>query len=165
MGAIEKRQIGTIYGIARNLGIDNDNLHVLVGCQTGKDSIRALSFVEAETVIADLKQRQKAAGLRAPSPRRAPRRVETPGGVTGDQQAKVWALMYEWEKWEPAEAGATLGSRLCGLINRQFKMDTSPQQPFRFLKMHQGSQLIEALKEITEKAELKAIHRGGVRHG
>ncbi len=94
MAAIDKQQIRKIYAIGNALGIvergnDDDNLHVLVASLTGKDSVKALTYAEAQVVITDLQRRQGA----VPLPRHKPKtHTERPGGATEGQQRKVWAL-------------------------------------------------------------------------
>ena len=62
MRAIEQFQIRKIYAIGNALGIkasgNEDELHVLVGGVTGKDSIKSLTYQEACTVIARLEELQ-----------------------------------------------------------------------------------------------------------
>lgn len=161
MQPIQKEQLRTIYGTARGAGIDNDNLHTLTAALTGKASLRELSYAEAVTVIADLRKRQ---GKSHP-PRSKKVHEEIRGGVTSEQQTKAWALMYQLQKFDPSKGNATLGDRLCGVIKKQYGMDAHPAQPFRFLSMAQGGQLIETLKQMATKAELKALHKGGTHHG
>ena len=64
MAAIDKQQIRKIYAIGNALGIvergnQDDNLHTLVASLTGKDSVKALTYAEAQVVITDLKQRDR----------------------------------------------------------------------------------------------------------
>ena len=74
------------------------------------------------------------------------------------QQKKVWYLMYQLEKYDPAPEGVQLRDRLCGLISRQFGVTAFPTQPFRFLTFSQGNALIEGLKKLTERKELEYLH-------
>lgn len=74
MAAINAQQIRKIYAIGNALGIvergsEDDDLHALVSALTGKDSVKALTYAEAQAVIIDLQKRQ--ARLRCPgtSPR------------------------------------------------------------------------------------------------
>ena len=68
MAAINAQQIRKIYAIGNALGIvergnEDDDLHALVSALTGKDSVKSLTYTEAQAVIADLQKRQGAAPL------------------------------------------------------------------------------------------------------
>lgn len=100
MADINAQQIRKIYAIGNALGIvergnEDDDLHALVSALTGKDSVKALTYTEAQAVIADLQKRQGAAPLPRHKPKTHP---ERPGGATDGQQRKVWALMYQLAK-------------------------------------------------------------------
>ncbi len=92
MAAIAAQQIRKIYAIGSALGIvergnAGDSLHDLVASITGKSSVKALTYAEAQTVIRDLEKRQGG----APPPRRRPKEhAERPGGATATQQRKAW---------------------------------------------------------------------------
>ncbi|MDL2294904.1 DUF1018 domain-containing protein, partial [Ruminococcaceae bacterium OttesenSCG-928-D13] len=131
----------------------------------GKDSIKALTFAEAGKVAADLAERQKLAGIAPPPRKKAKQHPTTPGGVTSEQQGKAWALMYELQKFDPPIGGAGVGDRLCGIITKHFGVSAPPAQPFRFLKMAQGIELIQLLGKMAERAELKSLHERRAGHG
>lgn len=161
MATINVEQIKKIYAIGQALGIvergnDNDALHALVGAITGKPSVKALTYTEAQAVIADLQKRQGA----APLPRHKPKtRTERPGGATSGQQGKVWALMYELQSRDTAPSTATLGERLSGIIKKELKVDSTPQQPFIWLDFKTCNKLIEVLKNYV--ANVKKQPPGG----
>jgi hypothetical protein len=48
------RQVRCIFGLAKQRGLDNDELHALVEGATGQSSISALSFAQADRVIEQL---------------------------------------------------------------------------------------------------------------
>ncbi|ADU26092.1 phage protein GemA/Gp16 family protein [Ethanoligenens harbinense] len=113
---ITKQQIKSIYALGAGLHIvgrgHDDELHALVDGLTGKESITALDRDEAQRVIAELMRRMRGTPP-VPPARKKPRHYEeAPGGITADQQRKVWALMYELKKirrqaggrcpWRPA---------------------------------------------------------------
>ena len=132
MADINAQQIRKIYAIGNALGIvergnEDDDLHALVCALTGKDSVKALTYTEAQAVIADLQKRQGAAPLPRHKPKTHP---ERPGGATDGQQRKVWALMYQLAKADKKPSTASLGERLCGIIRKELKVDSTPQQPF-----------------------------------
>ena len=48
---IDDRQRRRIFGAARGIGMDNDDLHALTADLTGKESLKALTAREAEALI------------------------------------------------------------------------------------------------------------------
>ncbi len=158
MAAIAPQQIRKIYAIGNALGIvergnAEDSLHDLVSSITGKDSLKALTYAEAQAVIRDLEKLQGD----APPPRRKPKaHTERPGGATEGQQRKVWALMYELQRRDTAPSTALLEERLCGIIRKELKIDAVPVQPFAWLEFQTCSKLIEVLKKYVANAKKKA---------
>ncbi len=163
MAKISKTQIKDIYTLGAALGIKgqrgrDDELHALVSALTGKDGVSELTPAEAVTVIAELKRRMTPAG--GQQLRKRPKQHEAaPGGITEGQQRKVWALMYQLEAASPPSS-ATLGDRLCGIIKRQFGLDTTRKSPLAWLTYAQGAQLIEIIKGYVVSAQQKRL-RGG----
>lgn len=92
MRAIEQFQIRKIYAIGNALGIkasgNEDELHVLVGGVTGKDSIKSLTYQEACTVIARLEELQGKTASPKPRSKMPKEHQSRPGGVTSGQQKK-----------------------------------------------------------------------------
>ena len=66
--------------------------------------------------------------------------------------------MSELEKYDPAPDGVALRYRLSGLITKQFRVTSFPEDPFRFLTCAQGAALINGIKRMAEAAELKYLH-------
>lgn len=167
MADISKQQIKSIYALGSSLGLvehgsrdHDDNLHQLVGAVTGKQSVSKLTQDEANRVIADLIFRMRGCPAE-PKPRKAPKAYEeTPGGMTAGQQRKVWELMYELRGYDAGASDKSLGVRLCGIIKRQFNMDGSPKNPFRFMSYQQGVRLIEILKKYIDSAAARKIRAG-----
>lgn len=91
MRAIEQFQIRKIYAIGNALGIkasgNEDELHVLVGGVTGKDSIKSLTYQEACTVIARLEELQGKTASPKPRSKMPKEHQSRPGGVTSGQQS------------------------------------------------------------------------------
>ena len=164
MKSIQPQQMRTIYAISRSLGIDNEELHCLVEGVTGLASIKALSEAQAEMVVAELKTRQKAQGI-APRAKSTAPKASRPGGITSRQQAKVWALIGELEKLGTGPAKGTHRDRLCGVIKKELGMDAPPSNPFAWVTMKQGIQLIDALKRYVEHEAKKYSKRGCVASG
>ena len=148
MAAINAQQIRKIYAIGNALGIvergnEDDDLHALVSALTGKDSVKSLTYAEAQAVITDLQKRQGAAPLPRHKPKTHP---ERPGGATDGQLAKA----------DKEPSTASLGERLCGIIRKELKVDSTPQQPFIWLDFRACNKLIEVLKGYVNNAK-----RGG----
>lgn len=157
MQKIKKLQIKDIYTLGASLGIvernsHDDELHLLVCSMTGKEGVSELTEFEAALVIAELKRRFTSAGGHKICRRATPK--DSDGGVTQGQRGKIWASMYQLEKVSPASS-AKLGDRLCGIIKRQFGIDASCRDPFRWLSYAQGVQLIEILKGYISSAASK----------
>lgn len=89
MAAINAQQIRKIYAIGNALGIvergnEDDDLHALVSALTGKDSVKSLTYTEAQAVIADLQKRQ--ARLRCPGTSPRPTRSGQAGPQTASSE-------------------------------------------------------------------------------
>ncbi|MFV0497470.1 MAG: regulatory protein GemA [Candidatus Fimivivens sp.] len=166
MAKISTTQIKDIYTLGSALGIKgqqgrDDELHALVSALTQKDGISELTSTEAVTVITELKRRMTPGGgqqlRKRPKKQKQQKQHEAaPGGITEGQQRKVWAMMYQLEKASPP-SNATLGDRLCGIIKRQFGMDTTLKSPLAWLTYAQGAQLIEILKGYVASAQQKRL--------
>lgn len=160
MQGIEQFQIRKIYAIGSALGIrgsgTEDELHVLVGSLTGKESIKSLTYKEACEVIARLETLQ---GNASPKPkgRKSKEHESRTGGVTSGQQKKIWALMYELKKYDAVPNTVQLGDRLCAVIKKELKADAAVKNPFAWITFAQGNQLIEILKGYVASAR----KRGG----
>lgn len=158
MATIDVQQIKKIYAIGQALGIvergnDSDNLHSLVAAMTGKESVKALTYAEAQAVIAELQKRQGA----APLPRYKPKtHTERPGGATDGQQRKVWALMYELQKHDAAPSTVSLGKRLCGILKKELHIDAIAEKPFAWIDSATCNKLIEILKKYVANSKSKA---------
>jgi hypothetical protein len=161
MKPIEPHQLRTIFAIGRSLGMDNDDLHALVEGQTGHCSIKQMSSQEAYDVIGDLKARQKSAGI-VPPPSKRKSSPAKPGGVTKEQQGKMWALIGELEKLDTTPGATNHRQRLCGVIKKELNIDAAPSNPFSWLTMEQGKQVIDALNRYVKSAYKTAARKGGV---
>ena len=121
-----------------------------------KGTVKSIYALGAKLGMVELRRRSAPAA--APQKKRARKYEALPGGLSEGQQKKVWYLMYQLEKYDPAPEGVQLRDRLCGLISRQFGVTAFPTQPFRFLTFSQGNALIEGLKKLTERKELEYLH-------
>ena len=163
----EKDGIKYIYALGRELGLSDpalghdDDLHVLMEGVTGCSSIKALSEAEKEAVIRELLHRKAAAAPETLHKSKKPRHYdETPGRMTVKQQKYAWFLMSEIDKYDPPLNDAALRYRLSGLITKQFRVTSFPEDPFRFLTRAQGVALINCLKNMAKEAELKYLSSG-----
>lgn len=157
MAAINAQQIKKIYAIGNSLGIvergnDEDDLHAMVSAMTGKDSIKTLTYREAEDIIARLQHQQGGAAPRK-SNRQHPERA---GGVTSGQQKKAWALMYQLQSYDQAPNATPLGERLCAIIKKELGIDARTQNPFIWMDFKAGNKLLEVLKGYVSTAKKKA---------
>lgn len=163
MCPIQKEQIKALYALGGSLGIvergsHDDGLHALVGVLTGKETVTALTHKEANLVLAELRNRMK--GMPDP-PKKKRQRPTTQGGMTDGQQRQVWRMMYQLADCDPVPSSASLGDRVSGIIRREFGVDATAKEPFRWLTYKQGGQLIEALKGYIKSARARQKKRGG----
>lgn len=129
--------VRTIWGLAKSeeLQLTDEELHLVVMAQTGKESIRNLTSKERKRIVYVLAQMKESAGkgkgMRASAQ-----------DNTQSQRRKVYKLMQ------------TLGwneKRINGMCRRMFKIDR-----LEWLNYRQISDLIEALKAMLERREEKS---------
>ena len=156
MQKIEPFQIKKIYAIGNALGMvqtgnTEDELHLLIGSITGKDSVKELSYEEADMIIMRLRQLQ---GSNAPPKKKSTKKHESvPGGITEGQQKKIWALMYALESLDVEQSRAKLGDRLCGIIKKELQIESKAKKPFVWVDYKAGNKLIEVLKKYVSHAK------------
>lgn len=123
--------IRTIWGLAKSpeLSLTDEELHLVVQAQVGKDSIRSLTKKEIKRVCYVLQQMKD-------SSKRGKRGRYT-SGTTENQRRKVYKLM---------EANGWSEKRVNGLCRHMFKVDS-----VSFLDYRQMSKLIEAMKAIGKR--------------
>lgn len=124
--------IRILWGIAKSpeLGLTDEELHMVVSAHTGKDSIRALTQGELRTVIRVLGDMKESAGGGRSRPRGNP--------ATGSQRKKIYMLARELGWDDPA--------RVDGLCRKMFRVDR-----VEWLDSGQCSRLIEALKDMGNR--------------
>lgn len=167
---IQKWQIKMIFATGHSLGIvtagsREDDLHLLVEGITGKDSVKELSFHEANAVIAKLRNMKRPQA--SPQPQRPDwkEHKQRPGGITSGQQKKVWYLMYELKKCDEVANNVALGERLCKIIKKEMKLDALAKDPFTWMTFSQGNTLIEILKKYLGSAQKKRGESDGITTG
>ncbi len=130
--------VRTIWGLAKSaeLRMTDEELHLVVMAQTGKESIRKLTKKEISSVVYVLIQLKNSS--------RRGREARTPlcDGTTQNQRRKVYKLMQAlgWNE-----------KRINGMCRRMFKVDR-----LEWLEYKQISDLIEALKAIIARQEDKS---------
>lgn len=160
------RSRAKLYALANRLwqespATKNEELHILVGGITGKDSIKELNAAEFAEVNKELEARLSARGIPARSTTTAKaKHPEKRGGVTSAQQSKIFRLMYLLIDCDEKPDKSSLGPRLCGIIKRQFGIDSGVRNPFAWMGAEEGHRLIEILKGYVESAETLAQQRG-----
>lgn len=161
MKNIHPWQVKKIYAIANAMGLVNprdapDELHLLVQAITGRESVKALTYSEANKVIAELDR------LQGGPPLKPKTHAEIPGGPTDGQQRKVWALMYKLQRFDRTPIETPLGDRLCGIIKKELKINSVPEKPFVWLNQELANKLIEILKAYIRNAKKKAGDADGL---
>ena len=149
MRAMESKQRQCIFGYAKQLGLDNDLLHEHVYQITKKESLKKLSFSEAEDVIKSLKSFAKpntettvkkdcwslyAFGLSH----------YRPGMATPGQLEFIRAMMFEIRKRKPGNA--SLDNRLRGWLRKYGKIDD-----IGFLDFRNARNIIDGMKSYLKR--------------
>lgn len=158
---IKPQQTQRIYAMGARLGIlehgnRNDNLHTLVYQLTQKESIRSLNDKEYNLVVKELAERIKLQNMDAPPchPYKAKKFEDSGRGKMSDgQKRKVWRLMYQLQDLDDKPPQVSLGSRLCGIIKKELRVDATPKQPFIWVTYQQAVKLIEVLKKYLANAQ------------
>ncbi|MCI7499049.1 MAG: regulatory protein GemA [Oscillospiraceae bacterium] len=148
-----------IFGLARELGMNSEELHILVNGVTGVTSIKDLNKSQTYSVIQELNNRINMSGRTAPrKPKAKKEEVIVPGMITPNQKKYCWSMMYRLCELEPKKA--TEGERMCGAIGKILGVTAVPEDPFKWVTFEQGRDLIEGLKRYVYSAEKKAIREG-----
>jgi len=148
-----------IFGLARELGINRDELHILVNGVTGCVSITELNKKQTYAVIKELNDRIKLSGKTVHKSSKS-KKEETivPGMITPNQTDICWRMMYYLAELEPRKT--TVGERMCGAIGKILGVTADTDDPFKWISFEQGRDLIEGLKRYVYSAEKKAIREG-----
>ena len=147
---VQDWQIRTIWAIANNLGIDKDDVHAMAE----SESLKNISFAKANEILDRLRKEQ---GSYTPPKKDKKQHSEVAGMATEGQQRKVWALMYQLQKYDKTVNTASLGERLCGIIKKELKVTAKPSTPFAWLNFNSTNKLIEILKKYVDSASKKAV--------
>ena len=129
--------IKQVWGIAKcpELKLTDEELHLLVSANTGKDSIKQLNKRELKTMVGVLLNMKDSA-----TGKKRERKRSAGNMATVNQRKKIYRLTEElgWDK----------PSRLNGMCKRMFDVDS-----VEWLSYQQCSKLIEALKNMVERQE------------
>ena len=148
-----------IFGLARELGINSEELHILVNGVTGVTSIKDLNKSQTYSVIQELNDRINISGRAVPKkPKSKKEETIIPGMITPNQKNYCWSMMCRLCELDPKKA--TRGERMCGAIGKILGVTAVPEDPFKWISFEQGRDLIEGLKRYVYSAERKAIREG-----
>jgi len=142
MKPIQPNQLRAIYASGNKLGLcdrtdrQNDMLHLLVYRTTGKNSVKELTYSEAVSVIKEL------------------RKNEIPKNkMSAGQRSKAWALFYQLKELSPSDASD--GERMVGIVTKVTGISCSKKNPFAWLDIKQGNDVIEMLKRYISTEQNK----------
>lgn len=137
---ITQKQIKKIYATAHEIGLNNENLHSFIGGIVSKDSVKMLTFAEANEVISELERRNH---------------VPLSEKMTDAQRTKIWMLIFELEHYDPLPNGSRDERirRLTGIANKLFKREPTAKFYINELSKSDASQLIDALKRYIRQAQ------------
>lgn len=160
---MSNEQRRTIYGLSTELGIyeknnPDDNLHALVFRTVRKSSISDLNFTEANQIISELRS-LKNAQYKPQIPVKEVKPNDRPGMISSGQIKMVWRYMYKLEELDKEPSKARLGTRLCGIIEKNLKVSAFEKEPFRFITFEQGKTLIEVVKKMVQNEERKKVRQ------
>ena len=110
---------------------------------TMKTSVKDLTFAQANLVIDYLVQQQN---------------KSIPEVMSEGQKKKVFSLMYQLKELDVEPNFTPIGERLAGIIERQFKVRSTPKYLFTNLSKEDGNRLIEILKNYISTAERKFMN-------
>lgn len=151
---IELWQIKRIWAAAKAIGMTADDLHAMAN----KDSLKELSFFEANQVIDRLFKLQGNEQKRSADKNKHQRTAKC---VSTEVQRKIWALMYELQKYDKEPSVKTVGERLCKIIKKELHIDCMPKTPFVWLSQGDSYRLVEIIKKYVENEQRKLAKGGG----
>jgi len=105
-----------IFGLSKQLGINTEELHLIIHGVTGCESIKELDKAQTYEVIKELNTRLGD----APRPKKRQTKRTVPGMITVSQQSYCWSACPSWnrERRQRASECAGLSKRYWAL--RQF---------------------------------------------
>lgn len=130
----------------------DDDLHILIFGITGENSLKNLSFSEANKIIGELDHRHRF--------RPSAIKPSTKGGATKGQQQKIVALMCELRKYDRTPSNASIEQRVARIISKELGITATKENPYAWLKYKDVSKLIEIIKGYLATAIRQAKVRG-----
>ena len=127
----------TIYSMAKEVGLDKDDLYAVLYRDTGKDSMKQCSEKELKNMVLFLRLLKNTQALEH-------------SGMSAAQKKKIYALAYSmnWDKDD--ETGqyieGLITKRLSGLCKKYCHADH-----INWLDKEQAHTLIETLKKLVQK--------------
>ena len=128
-----------IYGFAKELGIEKEELYAILWREAGKESMKLCTDAELSAVVDYLKLQKDTTELQSK-------------GASTAQLKKIVALGYSMD-WDKTDSGqyqkGLLDKRLNGLCEKQYKISN-----YRWLDKVKAWAFIETLKKLEEKSKL-----------
>lgn len=128
------KMIGTIFGLGKELGMDNEDIHAVVYKEVGKESIRKCTDRQLERIVNALRFMGNMDEARR-------------GKATFKQRQYISDLEYRLG-W------ADTPERLRGFLKVQYGTEN-----VKWLSVKQASNLIEALKSMLERQEIEKVSK------
>lgn len=157
---MENRDRCRIFGMAKQLNMSNEELHLLCEAVTGCDSIKALDKNQTAALIAELQKRSGGTAHRSPRKSTGSERRSVPGMMSVSQQGLAWRFIYRLEELDGSPSKATPGERMCGAIKKILGITADVKEPFKWISFDDGVKLIETLKRYVRSAERRAQRNG-----
>lgn len=158
-----------IFGRSKELGMNNEELHLLVYSVSKQESMKELTDRQAEAVIRELDRRRTNRTL--PPEKRNPKAYKpaVPGMMTPAQQSLAWRLVYRLQELDDKPKTHsdgklyTVGERMAGAIYKITgnNMAEPGEDIFVRVNFDEGEKLIEGLKRYVKSAERKAAKGAG----
>lgn len=146
---ISKEQIKNIWGFAKDIGINKDELYCIISRVSKKESMKALTKLQANKVIRELitlKDKNKKSNKRKNTYKNNPKRTDVGGNTdTVFQRQKIYELT-EKLGWN------NNNNRINGFVKRMFGIDR-----LEWLDEKQCNKLIEILKKMIQRQSCDKI--------
>ncbi|MGL5438810.1 MAG: phage protein GemA/Gp16 family protein [Filifactoraceae bacterium] len=145
MKKMEDWQRKIMFALANRLNISKEDLYAMANV----DSMKDLPYDKAQEVIKRLKNMAET----YEQVKEKRKETKIPGMITKPQQDKIWALMFELQKYDKEVSEASVRIRLVGIIKRELKIATTENNPFVWMNFEAGHKLIEMLKGYVVSAK------------
>lgn len=131
----KKNYTAALWCRARELGLDTDELHLVVRKITRSDSISALSDKQKICVLKELE------------------RYGANNRITVNQRGYIFRLMYLLIELSPKDT--TLSERLSGVIQKVTGKSADSSNPLRGISKAEAAEVIETLKRYIDTENRK----------